>query len=667
MKTIEISLILTLIFIATYPVIAFNNTGKDSVINEQTIEELLNQNISTVSKYEQKVKDAPNSVSIITSEDIRNFGYKTVEEALISLSGFYIRDDRNYPYIGLRGFDRPSSYDANILLLINGHRTNDNVYNSLMLENMVGIDLSNVERIEVVRGPNSTLYGAGAVLGVINIITKKPINIDGLLLNGSYGTYNSKRVSLSYGKKFDNNLDVIIAPYWGETDGEDLFFKEFDDSLHNFGKTKGLDWEKYRGTYVYASFDDFMLQGSYTFRNKGIPTASYETVFNDNRAWTLDESSFLELKYKKSLSSDKNVSVRVFYNYYYYTGSYPYMDFLQKDADHGLGYGIESQFDWDLNESNRLILGGEFDNNTRSDYELYNGDMLKYGGNYPYKFYGLFLQENYQMLSNLLFTFCLRYDDYSYSINSISPKIALVYNPFSSTSLKFLYGEAFRPPNNYELHYEDLISIEANTKLQPEKLKSFEFIIIQELNKNCYFSASFYDYTFNSLIEEKIDPIDSLTQYQNISKANAMGLELEFNYRIHPVFDFYANYSFQNAKNSSTGQRLSNSPEHLVKAGISYKFCNNFLISYENRYESERITVNNNNTKPFFLADLNMILSGNNNLDNQYLKFLNYMSLSLKIRNLFNKYYEYPGGYEHIQEGIPQYGRTYTLEMTARF
>jgi iron complex outermembrane receptor protein len=139
-------------------------------------EAMLFQEIPSVygaSKYEQKVTEAPSSVSIITSSEIKKYGYRTLADILRSVRSFYITYDRNYSYVGVRGFGRPGDYNSRILLLIDGHRTNDNIYNQAFVGAEAIIDVDLIERVEVIRGPGSSLYGSNAFFAVINVITRR--------------------------------------------------------------------------------------------------------------------------------------------------------------------------------------------------------------------------------------------------------------------------------------------------------------------------------------------------------------------------------------------------------------------------------------------------------------------------------------------------------------
>ena len=143
-------------------------------------------------RREQRVTEAPSSVTIVTAEDIRTFGWRTLAEALSSVRGFYVTNDRNYTYVGVRGFGRPSDYNNRVLVLVNGHRYNDNVYDQALVGHEFPIDLALVDRIEVIRGPGSALYGTSAFFAVINVVLRPGGAVGGSESSievGSFDTY----------------------------------------------------------------------------------------------------------------------------------------------------------------------------------------------------------------------------------------------------------------------------------------------------------------------------------------------------------------------------------------------------------------------------------------------------------------------------------------------
>ena len=138
-----------------------------------SLEELLQVKISTAAKYEQLAADAPASVTLVTAEDIDLYGYRNLAEILRHTAGFYSSDDRNYTYLGVRGFSRPSDYNNRVLLLLDGHALNESVFGQTLLGNEMPLDMSSIQQVEIVRGPGSALYGSYAMFAVVNVITRK--------------------------------------------------------------------------------------------------------------------------------------------------------------------------------------------------------------------------------------------------------------------------------------------------------------------------------------------------------------------------------------------------------------------------------------------------------------------------------------------------------------
>ncbi len=128
-----------------------------------SLDSLLNIKIDAAAKYSQSIREAPASVTVITAADIADYHYQTVGDALGSVRGFYLSYDRAYLYLGVRGFSRPSDYNNRILILLNGHTMNENIFDFALIGTALGMHLNNVERIEIVQGPGSVLYGSRAI------------------------------------------------------------------------------------------------------------------------------------------------------------------------------------------------------------------------------------------------------------------------------------------------------------------------------------------------------------------------------------------------------------------------------------------------------------------------------------------------------------------------
>jgi iron complex outermembrane receptor protein len=161
-------------FAACRPAWAQSRAGELTALG---LEQLLSVQVTSASKFAQDPLQAPSAVSVITREDIRTFGYRTVADALAGVRGTYLTYDRNYRYLGVRGFSRPGDYNSRILMLVDGYAANDGIYNQAPVGLEFPLDMSLVERIEFVPGPGSSLYGSNAFFGVVNVITRKAADV----------------------------------------------------------------------------------------------------------------------------------------------------------------------------------------------------------------------------------------------------------------------------------------------------------------------------------------------------------------------------------------------------------------------------------------------------------------------------------------------------------
>ena len=619
---------------------------KSEYAQGETLEDLLNTTVSTASKYEQSMSEAPASVSIISREDIERFGFSTLAEAIASVRGFYLSYDRNYSYLGTRGFSRPSDYNNRILLLINGHTLNEYVYGSALIGTEFAVNLDVVERIEVIRGPGSALYGTNAMFAVVNIITKRGRSADRFKMSGRCGSYGTIGSAISLGKEFESGADIYISGSVFDSDGQDLYFREFDDPATNNGIASGLDWDKNYGLTAVLTYHNLIIQGILTSREKGIPTGPYEIEFNHQTAKSLDERSFIEAEYNRGIDSNKNFMFRGYFDHYGYYGVYPYETDLLDASDNNWAGG-ELQFRWDIRPENRLTAGLEYSDHFRRDYRAWDSGGYNFDKNLPLEVFSLYLQDEYQIRRYLSLTLGTRHDHFSTVGNAFTPKLAILLNPLRSTTVKLLYGKAFRAPNLYETDYEDPRNAKGNPALKPEESETYELILEQNFGGRYFGVVSVYNYDVENMIDQVIDPADSLMQFRNINKARGRGVEFELAARQMFGLSWHATYNYQNAEDVLLGTTLTNSPNHIAEIGLSYPWPGYLHTAVETRYESERLTIIRSKTDSYFLTNLNFIFKPKSEV----------FKLVFSIRNLFDVDYQCPGGLEHLQEHIAQNGR----------
>src|SRR6186713_1549412 len=169
---------------------------------ELSLEELMGMDAGRVfgaSERLQPVTEAPASVSFITAEEIRRYGYRTLADILRGVRGFYVTNDRNFSLLGAQGFAKPGDYNSRILLLVNGHRVNDNVFGQAEIGAEFGMDPAMFERVEIIRGPASSLYGDSAFFAVVNVITRSGASLGGGSITVEAGTLGTRMVRASAG------------------------------------------------------------------------------------------------------------------------------------------------------------------------------------------------------------------------------------------------------------------------------------------------------------------------------------------------------------------------------------------------------------------------------------------------------------------------------------
>ncbi len=551
--------------------------AREQVKKKSEKELLLFQEIKVVaaSRYEQNLSDAPSSVTIITDQDIKHYGYKTLADVLRDVEGFDVIYDRNYEYVGVRGFTRLGDYSTRILLLLNGHILNDNWMGSNLIGTDAGIDLDIVKKIEIVRGPGSALYGTNAVFAIVNVVTYKPEEREGVRFSGELGSFGMKKGILGYSKSLKNGLGFLGSFSLMDTKGEDLHFKEYDTLTTN-GITHGTDYDRVWSFFGEASYKELSAYVKLSSRTKGVPTGSYGTTFGDDRTRTIDGRNFVELNLVHPLSSNKKIWGKLYYDNVRYKGYWIDADdpdfYLNTDGAQGDWVGIEGNYTWDFASGNRLTLGGEYQRQYLKTFlKYYNQEgSLTYAlpdGDYYSSFWALYIQQGFKLNHNLTLTLGAHYDDYPLMGGVTNPRVALIYKPFRQSTIKLLYGEAFRAPSIYEKYYADGFTQIGNDRLKPEKVKTIEGVWEQWLGKTTYSRISFYHNSVSDLITQVLNS-EEMLQYQNSSDIISKGVEFALNWKLRKGWEGFFNFIFEDSKDKNTGEKLINVPAEMGNVGV---------------------------------------------------------------------------------------------------
>jgi iron complex outermembrane receptor protein len=634
-------------------------------LTESSLEDLANIQVYSASKHLENENEAPSSVSVITADEIQKYGYRTLADILRSVRGFDITYDRNYSYAGVRGINRPADYNSRILLLIDGQRINNNIYEQAMLGTEFPLDIDLIDRVEIIRGPSSSLYGASAFFAVINVLTRKPQQLTGWELSFEPASFETYRERISYGGSF-RGVSALLSGGFFNTRGQSLFYPEFNAPATNDGISQNADYDRYQHFLATISFRGFTVQGLFNDRTKGIPTGSFGTLFDDRRTHSLDGQRNVTLSYRHSLGEHWDLAARSAVNRYVYDAIFVYgpstpggSDVLNDDFARGTWWSGEA----DLHRAwvkHDVTLGTEFQDNLQQDQVNYDiNPFVPYIGSRPpsSRNYALYAQDEFTINRQFTLSAGVRYDRYYSFGGTTNPRLGLIYRPLTNSTFKFLYGTAFRAPSAYETFYYGLGQYQADLDLQPETIRSYEAIVEQRLGQHFRLSGGGFRNEISHVIAQVTNSSGFLV-FQNTGSENANGLQTELDGNFAGGLKGRASYSYTRLSDLAKGEVGTNSPEHMAKLNLIIPFIPQRLFAgLEGQYNGPRPTIQGTMASSFQV--FNATLLGH--------AFGKHLDISGSVYNLLDKRYFDPTPPGLVQDQIQQDGRSFRAKITVRF
>ncbi|MDB6127897.1 MAG: outer rane receptor for ferrienterochelin and colicin, partial [Verrucomicrobia bacterium] len=532
-------------------------------------------------------------------------------------------------------------------------------------EAVVDVDL--IDRVEIIRGPSSSIYGNSAFFGVINILPKRGGDINGTEISteaGSLGTYKTR---LTFGKKFGQGPELLLSASHSQSEGQArLYYPEYDTVADNHGVAVDSDRETADHFYGSLSYRDFVLSGAYSKRTKRVPAAPSGTAFNSGLGETQDERAYVDLKFEHEFPDDLKVMARVSYDRYPYEAVYPYANsapppdlILNQDRSLGEWARAEVQVTKRLFDRHTLILGAEYEDALRLSQSNFDQDpytsylQLDHGD----RNFALYSQGEFSLGHDLLLNAGLRYDHFESFGGTVNPRLGLIYNPWAKSTFKALYGEAFRAPNDYELNFQSPI-FERNPGLRPVTIRTYEVVYEQYLRGHLRLSAAAYHYDINGLIEQAIDPVTNYSLFENHGRVQANGVELQLEGRYRGGVLVRTSYALQRSQDLDEQKELSNSPRHLAKLNVTLPLYHEQVFgSVELQYRGSAITPDRGVAKGYTVVNGTLLAQ----------KLAPGLELSASVYNIFDTHYSTPSSGTTLQDAIAQNGRTFRAKLTYKF
>jgi outer membrane receptor for ferrienterochelin and colicins len=288
------------------------------------IEDLARVRLFTASRHLADSRKAPAAITLIDRDEIARYGWRTLAELLRSVTGFYTAYDRTYDYVGVRGFLESGDYNARILLLIDGHRLNENIYDSAAIGTDFPLDLSLIDHVEIVRGPGSSLYGTNAELAVVNVFTRHPDNQPAFEIASTYQSFAGRAAEFTAYLHRGGAAMLASGSIFRSNGPQRLFFPEYAAANTNDGYADNFDGDRYKHAFATLRQGQLRIEASFGTRDKLVPTAAYATNFNDRDNRTIDTRGFLDASWNHDLNSRAQLDLRAYYDAYRYWASYPY-------------------------------------------------------------------------------------------------------------------------------------------------------------------------------------------------------------------------------------------------------------------------------------------------------------------------------------------------------
>ena len=662
----------------------------------------------------------PSVASIITSQDIDEMGALYLSEVLESVPGLHVipsASTRLTPTFSVRGVH--TGFNPQILVLMNG--TEFKHPTSSALTYSFRYPVQNIERIEVIRGPGSAIYGADAYSGVINIITKKPVKNTTANVGITAGTFSTSdiwaninwvkddlKVGLSINKyKTDGDKDRIISSDL-QTNFDGIFGTSASlapnylptqadvTNMHFDLMWKGWTMENWYWSLKNAGQGNGATQtldhGGEENADSSLSKLSNQTVINEN--WQLNSNishykteadSFLVLFPENSkipIGDDGNL----------FTPNLPGVEGggLVSFTEGVIGNPIPSLAEIRINfagtysgvENHYIRMGAGWVQSKLTAEEFKNfgpgildGERFRdevdgtltnvtgteniYVNDKTRKVNYFTLQDEWKIANDLELTLGLRYDDYSDFGDTVNPRAALVWQTRHNLTTKLMYGSAFRAPSFSELFLINNPASLGNKNLKPEEIDTYELVFDYRPSLDTKLSANFFKYKATDLIVRvKDQPPATTTTSQNVRDLDGNGFELEFNWKISENISWDSSFSYQNAEDNELKTTIADTPSKQFYTDLRMRIYEDWKVTAQLNYVMDRSRVIGD--KRSSLDDYTVI-----NLTAIYLP-INNIEFKFSIKNLLDEsYYESTNG--TIPDDIPMEGRSMFATATYSF
>ncbi len=506
----------------------------------------MNEIVTTSTRTSNYLKNAPVSTYVINSEELESIGATDVSKALEWIGGLSINQSQYVTDLEVQGLS-----GKQVLVLIDGIKLIGKFNEKFDLSQ---IPSSGIERIEIVKGASSAIYGSEAMGGVVNIITKSPKDIFSFSVKSDYGSYG----------RWNSNLNAYL-PFNSWKSNINLTYRRFDG--YDMDKSTiwedGSQYDKYDALIKIEGplFNFAKLELSANLFKEDLSIIRNE-IFKD---YTYNKRNNFSIRVSKEINDISKINLNTEYSNYSHVMdekvlSSGYM-ITGQETKNSL-YRNELLYNTILN-SHQLLFGYNY------EHEKNSSDRIS-GGEKSTDLHSLFGQDEYKFNDVISFVLGLRYDNHSNYGGQFSPKFAFLHSPFPNLRVRLNYGSGFRAPSFKELfmdYYNEGVGyrVFGNPNLKPELSNSYSFNIEYWSNDDWQLKATLFYNSVKDMIEYSfVEYKDHITTYkaQNVQKVKTWGCEFEFKISLFDFVEQYLTYNYTDTKDELLNRELSFRSKH---------------------------------------------------------------------------------------------------------
>lgn len=564
-------------------------------------EQLLHTEVITAEKLARQISEAPSAVSIVTAQDIRDFGYRSLSDILDSMRGLSMAHNSRRGFLSGRGYANSGSNSGRLTLLIDGYRATDGFFGRTNFGADGFLDVDLIERVEYIPGNGSSSYGDSAFLGVVNIVTKKGGNIDGTQVASGWGSHGWRENRLTFGRQFASGLDLVLSVSGMESDGR------HPQQSTVYADIDRVEQYSNQRLFLKAGYQGWTFEAAQVKRKASVPI---DLSFREP-----DVNSFGRLKYNGDLSEQLKTTLDFYYGHYRAEEYYPLDSWVDTFAANWRGVDAKLVGTWF--DRHTLVMGTEY----RDDFRQ-QARSFEFGLEIPENAFAqnrqtrsFYAYDDFSLTDNLQLNFGGRWDARNNGSKTFSPRGAIVYSPFVGTTLKLSTGMANRQQTAWSEYWAPNPLV--------EKVRTQELVWEQMLGPKTRLTSALYRYRIDNFL---------YLLYQGWVEGNygpkaSRGAEFELEHLWDNGVRVRASYAYQNTyfpQESPYSRYPANMAHNNIKFNLSAPLAGERLrAGLSARYLGRRLQNDFTTYEPGFLVS-DLTLNGR----------INNWTYGFSIRNL---------------------------------